>query len=52
MRSELSEDPQVEFVEEDGVVEASALQTGVLNIGLDRIDQRARLFDQSYHVLG
>ena len=35
----LSEDPRVDFVEEDGIMRASATQTGA-TWGLDRIDQR------------
>ncbi len=43
----LSNDPRVLYVEEDGVMEASAVQTGA-PWGLDRIDQRARPLSGTY----
>jgi subtilisin family serine protease len=44
----LSEDPRVEFVEEDGEVFANTTQTGA-TWGLDRIDQRDRPTDGNYN---
>jgi subtilisin family serine protease len=43
----LSEDPRVAFVEEDGIVEATAAQSGP-PYGLDRIDQRNRPLSGTY----
>jgi hypothetical protein len=45
----LSEDPRVAYVEEDGVTFPTAVQTGVPNWGLDRIDQRVARLDDTYH---
>ncbi len=44
----LSQDPRVEFVEEDGEVFANTTQTGA-TWGLDRIDQRDRPTDGNYN---
>jgi aqualysin 1 len=44
----LADDPRVNYVEEDGVVTASATQTSP-PWGLDRIDQRDRPLDSAYN---
>lgn len=43
----LSADPRVNYVEEDGIVETTDLQTGA-TWGLDRIDQRSLPLNSSY----
>jgi subtilisin family serine protease len=43
----LASDPRVDYVEEDGLVTASVVQSGA-TWGLDRIDQRPRTLDTQY----
>lgn len=45
---QLSEDPRVAYVEEDGVIEGSEVQTNVSSTGLDRVEQRTLPLDQRY----
>ena len=44
----LASDPQVAFVEEDGVVQINDVQQNPPSWGLDRIDQQLRPLDNSY----